>query len=109
MLQYVRYYSQFQGFKSDLTTLPLWARAILALFMLPGLILVGLSIVLLLVSILALLVLTLPVYRLLRGVNGWITRPATTTYEQTVTVTTVNPTEPPATTGRRQIDVRIVE
>ena len=48
-----------------MSAMPPWARLILLIFALPGIILLGLSILAVLVSILALLLLTVPVYRIL--------------------------------------------
>ena len=47
---------------------PPWARSILFLLALPGIVLIALSFLALLVSILALLLLTVPAYRLLNAV-----------------------------------------
>ena len=62
MIRFVNYSSHLQHFRG----LPQWARTIVAIFATPGVILLGLSILAVLVSLLALLLLTLPVYSLLR-------------------------------------------
>ena len=107
MFQVFNYYSRFQGVRGQLGGLPQWARFVLALFALPGILLLGLSILALLVSILALLLLTAPVYRLLMYVTG---SGAAETEQQGSATTTM----PPTPTGepsplRRHIDVTIIE
>lgn len=49
----------------QVTALPAWARMILMILALPGILALALSVLAFLVSLLALLVLTVPVYRLL--------------------------------------------
>lgn len=61
---------QFHVFTGSVSKMPGWARGILAIVALPGLVAVGLSILLLLVSILALLLLSVPAYLLLRKLTG---------------------------------------
>ena len=56
----------------QLISLPAWARTILLIVALPGILAVALSVLAFLVSLLALLVLTVPVYRLLAA----LTQPA---------------------------------
>ena len=56
----------------QLISLPAWARTILMIVALPGILAVALSVLAFLVSLLALLVLTVPVYRLLAA----LTQPA---------------------------------
>ena len=70
MFQFIRYYGRFQDFRGSLGGLPTWARLIVGVFALPGLILLGLSILAFIVSLLALLLLTLPAYWLLRRIRG---------------------------------------
>ena len=65
MIQIVNYYGRFQGMKGRVTGLPFLARLVLVIAALPGLLLLGLSIVAFVVSLFALLLLTVPVYRLL--------------------------------------------
>jgi hypothetical protein len=66
MIEFNQYVGQFNGFRGRLTGLPQWARAIVAIFAVPGILLAGLSLLGFLVSILALLILTVPVYLLLK-------------------------------------------
>jgi len=61
---------RFHRFTFGVSGLPLWARGVLAVPMIPGMLLVGLSIVLFIVSLLALLILTVPVYLLLKWITG---------------------------------------
>jgi membrane protein implicated in regulation of membrane protease activity len=70
MVRVVEYYSQFQGVRSRVTGLPSWARSLLFLASLPGVVLIALSFLAFLVSLLALLLLTVPLYRLLKLVTG---------------------------------------
>lgn len=98
MFQVFEYYGRYQGLRSRVTGLPAWARAVLVLAALPGVLLIALSIVALLVSLLALLVLTVPVYRLLTAImpkqRFRNDRPAV---------------EPYVHAPRRHVDVKIVE
>jgi len=70
MVRVVEYYTKFQGVRSRLTGLPAWARFLLFLASLPGVVLIALSILAFLVSLLALLLLTVPLYRFLRLLTG---------------------------------------
>ncbi len=63
-------FSKYQSVRGGLGSLPIWGRWLLLIAALPGVALAGLSILALGVSILALLVLTVPVYRLVRWVSG---------------------------------------
>lgn len=64
------YYARISDARTDLSGLPAWARTILLIFALPGIIALVLSFVALIVSIVALLLLTVPVYVLLRAITG---------------------------------------
>jgi hypothetical protein len=64
------YYGRFQSARGRVTGLPPWARGVLYIVALPGILLLALSILLLLVSILALLLLTAPAYWALRSLVG---------------------------------------
>jgi hypothetical protein len=70
MYQLLEYYGRWQGFKERLARLPAFARLLVGLAAIPGIILVGLSIVAILVSLLALFLLTVPLYRALCWVCG---------------------------------------
>ena len=70
MVRFVEYVGRFEGARDRLTGLPSWARLLLLVAALPGILLIALSILAFLVSLLALLLLTVPLYRLLRLVTG---------------------------------------
>ena len=74
----VEYVTRFQGLRGRLTGLPAWARFLLFLASLPGILVIALSILAFLVSLLALLLLTVPLYRLLKLVTGTGEGPAGT-------------------------------
>jgi hypothetical protein len=75
------YVGRFDGFRGAVGGLPGWAKAVVFVFSIPGLLLAALSIGLFLISMLALLVLAAPVYNLLRGMTRGI-QPTTETMEQ---------------------------
>jgi len=64
------YYGNFQSVRGRFGGLPQWARGLVFLAALPGILLAILSLLAFLVSILALLLLTVPVYRLMQVVTG---------------------------------------
>ena len=99
MLNFLHYSSRLQGVRGNLTGLPSWARSILMLAALPGIALIALSIVAFVVSLSALLLLTLPVYRALRFVCAPSGGEEGESAGQDIYVTS----------GRRAIDVKIVE
>src|SRR5688572_8877770 len=70
MVRVVEYYNRVQGVRTRLTGLPEWARVVLFVAALPGISLIALSILAFLVSLAALLLLTVPLYRLLKLVTG---------------------------------------
>ena len=70
MSRVVEYTTRFQGVRSQLVGLPAWARGVVLLAALPGLILISLSILAFLVSIAALLLLAVPAYRLMQWMTG---------------------------------------
>ena len=69
MTQFFQYYGKVQGVRGNLMGLPAWARTIVFLFALPGILLLSLSILALVVSLLALLLLTVPVYSVLKNLT----------------------------------------
>jgi hypothetical protein len=81
----------------NLLGLPGWARIVLAIVAVPGIVALALSIAAVLCSLLALFLLTVPVYRLLRLLTG---RSSSTTPGETVVLDTP---------GRRHVDVKIIE
>jgi hypothetical protein len=70
VLQLLEYYGRWQGFKGKAAQLPSWARFVLLVAAVPGILLIVLSILAFLVSLLALLLLTVPLYRLMCGLFG---------------------------------------
>ena len=70
MIEFNQYYGRFQGFRGQIGGLPQWARTVVGIFAVPGLVLMGLSLLAFLVSLLALLLLTVPVYSLLRRLTA---------------------------------------
>jgi hypothetical protein len=70
MVRVDEYFSRFQVASGRLTGLPPWARFLLLVASLPGVVLVALSVLAFLVSLLALLLLTVPLYRLLKLITG---------------------------------------
>ena len=100
MLRFLQYYGRFEGFRGNLKRMPPWARGLVAIFAIPGAVLIGLSILALLVSILALLLLTVPIYRLLSAVL----------MPRRISDSLENPPEAEFTPGpRRHVDVKIIE
>jgi hypothetical protein len=106
MIQFLNYYGRFQGVKGTVTGLPFPARLILVVAALPGIVLLGLSIVAFIVSLSALLLLTVPVYRLMSALflprveqqqRTWAAEPEF-----------MNPAVSPSP-GRRHVEVKIVE
>ena len=105
MYQFLNYYARFQGVRGQVGGLPAWARFVLGVVALPGILLAGLSILAFLVSLLALLLLTAPVYRLLQFVTG--SGQYRDVNEQRVSEPASSMGEP--SPGRRHIDVTIIE
>ena len=101
MVKIFEYYSRFQGVRGQIGGLPTWARGLIFIAALPGILLLSLSILAVLVSILALLLLTVPTYRLMQLLTGTGVREETADREEVVS--------PTVSTGRRHIDVKIVE
>lgn len=67
----------FHRFTFGVSAMPIWARAILLIPLLPGILLVSLSLLAVIVSLIALLLLTAPVYLLLKWITGVKATPAT--------------------------------
>ena len=68
--QFFQYYNRVQTVRGSFGTLPPWARSIVLIFALPGIVLASLSLILFLISISVLLLLTVPVYRAMQAVAG---------------------------------------
>jgi hypothetical protein len=107
MIQIVNYFGRFQTVKGRVTGLPFFARLILTIFALPGLILLGLSIVAFVVSLFALLLLTVPVYRLLSALFLPQAKPQQGTWDGNGPEF-MSPVSP-GPTGRRHVEVKIIE
>lgn len=105
MIQMLSYFGRFQGMKGRVTTLPAIARLILAIVALPGLILLGLSIVAFVVSLSALLLLTVPVYRLLSALFLPNVEQQQRAWAEPEFMNPVSP----GPSGRRHVEVKIVE
>ena len=97
MPDFFQYYGRAQSLRGNLGSLAPWARSIVAIFALPGILLAALSLLAFIVSILALLLLTVPVYRILQAVTASGGRPAVAAFD------------PEPSPGRKQVDVRVVE
>jgi hypothetical protein len=93
------YYGKFQSARGRVTGLPSWARGVLYIVALPGILLLVLSILLLLVSILALLLLTAPAYWVLRT---WVGNTARA--DQGAIVIEPGAVEP----GRKRVEATVV-
>ncbi len=104
MIQFVNYYGRFAGMKGRVTTLPFIARLILVIFALPGVVLLGLSIVAFIVSLSALLLLTVPVYRLLSALFLPRVEQQQRAWAEPEFMNPVSPSP-----GRRHVEVKIVE
>lgn len=112
MIRVIEYFGRAQQFRGTLIGLPAWARAILVVAALPGLIALSLSLLAILVSLFALLLLTVPTYRLLWAVtggrhsnDGGVQAGGPFDPAQVIGFPdTVNPLS-----GRRHVDVKIVE
>ena len=97
MFQVFQQVGRFQTLRGQFGGLPPWARLIVSIAALPGIVLGVLSVVLFLVTILVLLLLTVPVYRLLRLVccSG----------RQQASVTEIRSDSP----GSKPVDVKVIE
>jgi hypothetical protein len=133
MFRLLNYYSQWQGFRGRMSQLPSWARLLITLAALPGIVLIALSILAFLVSLLALLLLTVPLYRFLtalwgvkpgevvpagtggfgplpEGMEAVIDQEGGASVSSSPEVSVVeSPQESEPRRARRQIDVKIVE
>jgi hypothetical protein len=96
MPDFFQYYGRAKSFSGGFGSLPPWARSIVGVFAIPGILLACLSLLAFIVSILALLLLTVPVYRILQAVTGG---------GRSVGATP----DPEPSPGRKQVDVRVVE
>jgi hypothetical protein len=109
MYKAVQYFGRFQQVQGGFSRFPGWARFILLILALPALLIAALSIALFVVSILALLLLTGPAYRLLSAMFKPREAPTNSVWVEEQESGTMNVEPEPAATGRRQIEVKIVE
>ncbi|HSV14813.1 MAG TPA: hypothetical protein VLI90_11170 [Tepidisphaeraceae bacterium] len=98
MPDFFQYYGRAQSLRGSFGSLPPWARSIVGLFAIPGIVLACLSLLAFIVSILALLLLTVPVYRILQALTGGGGGFSTTAMA-----------DPDPSPGRKQVDVRVVD
>ena len=96
-----QYINTFGSVRSGFASLPSWARLIVIVAAIPGLVLMLLSVLILIVSIIALLLLTVPTYRLMQLVSfsGYSGQ------RQDERV----PVEMSPSPGRRQVDAKVIE
>ena len=78
MVNVVESFTKFRTVGGSWLGLPAWARFLMLIAALPGLVLIALSFLAFLVSLLALLLLTVPLYRLLKLITGTGDRPGET-------------------------------
>jgi hypothetical protein len=113
MFRLIQYYNRYQGVRGRLDGMPAWARVIVGICAIPGILLIGLSIVAFCVSLLALLLLTVPVYQLLKVLTGAESLASTEDGSQGIAVdvntTVLDPSGDPPAQPRRQVEVKIVE
>jgi hypothetical protein len=87
--------------------LPGWARSVVFVFALPGILLGLLSVLVLLVSILALLLLTVPVYRLLKAATG---DGAERVENDSIEITSAGPIDfGSASRGAKRVEATVIE
>jgi hypothetical protein len=105
------YYGRFQRARSDFGGLPTWARFVLLLTALPGILLGVLSILLIVVSIAALLLLTVPAYSLLRRLTRAGPAGAEALERPEAGTVVVEPADPGGfgQPGRRRVEATVVE
>jgi hypothetical protein len=107
MQQFFQYYGRFNDYRQRFTGLPDWAKAIVGIAAVPGVVLILLSLLALGVSILALFLLTVPVYRLLQAVTGSGREPATPATPGPLGPDFFGAGEP--ATERKRVDVKVVD
>jgi hypothetical protein len=107
MLRLLSYIGRFQGLRGSVGGMPGWARVLLLMVALPGIVLMGLSILVFLVSLLALLLLTLPVYRVLMAVTG--SAKLLDEMQEQAPEIMMSPENTTVSPGRRHVDVKIIE
>src|SRR3954451_8851464 len=103
------YYRNYQSLRGDFGGLPPWARMLVGIAALPGIALILLSLLALGVSILALLLLTVPLYGLLKAIAGG---PSAAGRRQEGSVEVFGADlfgGNPGTPGRKRVDARVVD
>ena len=108
MVKVFEYYSRAQGLRGQIVALPSWARALILIAALPGVVLIALSLLALLVSILALLLLTVPLYRVLTALVGTAT-PVDVRDSINPSDLFGRPSDDLTSPGRKKVDVTIIE
>ena len=103
----LRFFGKYERIRGSWTGLPGWARNIVLLFALPGIVLCLLSILALLVSILALLLLTVPVYRLMQVVTGSGNSTPISEGESSTTGSVFD--APPMTGPRKRVESTVID
>jgi hypothetical protein len=113
MIRIVEYVGRYQGFRGEYGRLPSWARLIVMIAAVPGIILVGLSFAALIVSILALLLLTAPVYWALSALTAGKLSPmddlGPAEFSPMNFAEGDNVADHTAAAGRRRVDVKVVD
>jgi hypothetical protein len=107
-----QYYTRFQSARTSMGSLPPFARSIVTLFALPGIICLLLSILAGLVSIFVLLLLTVPVYRVLQAVVGGRQPTAEAGLSENPLVASFFGQMPGGVAespGRKQVDAKIID
>ena len=94
-----QYINTFGSARTGFAALPPGARLVVGLAAIPGLVLLLLSVLMIVVSIIALLLLTVPVYRLMKLVSF----SGSMSQQEDVSV------EMPPSPGRRQVDAKVIE
>jgi hypothetical protein len=108
MFKLLHYFGQFQAMRGQLIRLPVFARVLIFIAALPGVLLISLSLLALLVSILALLLLTVPLYRVLKVLVGQ-SAPQEPPAAAMPDIFGLNPEPDMPSPGRRKVDVTIIE
>lgn len=111
MFRLLQYYGRFTRVKGQWGGLPSWARALLFVAALPGLILALLSVAAFAVSVGVLLLLVLPTYRLVTAVagsRGGVRRTMSDPMNDLIPQVDIPSADPPPS-GRRHIEVTIID
>jgi hypothetical protein len=104
MFKLLEYFGRLQAIRGTMLGLPAWARLLVFIAAIPGILLISLSLVAVLVSIFVLLLLTVPLYRVLNALVGPPAQPRGE--RQGFGFVTEVPMPSP---GRKKVDVTIIE